>query len=241
MIKIFLTITFFFSSFLSAAELRVLTEDKPALNYLKEGQLVGQSIDVVREIMKRLKLTTKIEVLPWARAYDLLQREPNIALFSTSRIEPRENLFKWIGPIARKDWVFIVKKKSPLKIQSIEDAKKVALIGTYQDDSKEQYLKSIGFKNLETVIDDSLNPKKLLAGRIDMWISALIDYKITIEAEKLNVDDFQVGYTVKKQELYIAVSKQTDDALVKKWQTAFEGMVQDGTLAKIHAKYTTKN
>ena len=238
MYKIFFGILFLANSFLSAAELRVITEDKPALNYMKEGQLVGPSVEIVREIMKRLKLATTIEVLPWARAYDLLQREPNIALFSTTRIEPREKLFKWIGPIAQKDWIFLAKKNSALKIQNIEDAKKVSLIGTYQDDSKEMYLKSIGFKNLEAVIDDHLNPKKLLAGRIDLWISALVDYKIAIESEKLNPDDFRVVFNIKKQQLYIAVSKQADDALVKKWQKTFDEMVQDGTVAKIQSKFS---
>ena len=189
--------------------------------------------------MRRLKVKSlDIEVLPWARAYDRVQKEPNVGLFSTTRIEPREKLFKWVGPLASKDWIFLARKNSTIKINDIEDAKKVKNIGTYREDSKEQYLKSVGFKNLESVTEDSLNPKKLVAGRIDLWVSAKTDYKLAVESEHLKLSDFKIVYTVRKQDLYIAISKQTDDSLVHQWQSAYDAMAKDGTLAKIRSKYS---
>lgn len=224
---------------LGAAELKIITEDKPILNYLKDGKLVGLSVEIVQEMMTRLKVaSTEIEVLPWARAYDRVQKEANIGLFSTTRMEPRENLFKWVGPLASKDWILLARHDSKIKVNSMEDAKKVKIIGTYREDSKEQYLKSLGFKNLESVTEDSLNPKKLVAGRIDLWISAKTDYKLAIESDKLNLKDFKIVYTVKKQDLYIAISKQTDDVLVQKWQAVYDSMLKDGTLAKIRSRYS---
>ena len=220
-----------------ATEVKVYTEDKPAANYLKDGKLTGISVEIVQEIMKRIKSTTAIEVLPWARAYDTLQKDANVALFSTSRTEQRENLFKWVGPVVSKDWVLMAKRDSKIKINSIEDAKKVRLIGTYREDSKEQYLKSLNFTNLESVSEDNLNPKKLLSNRIDLWITAKSDYKLAIDNEKLNPKDFRIAFTVKKQDLFIAFSKQTDDATVKVWQKAYDSMVKDGSLAKIRAQH----
>ena len=229
----------FCSFIIDAAELMVITEDKPILNYVKDGKLVGLSVDIVQEMMKRLKVTsTEIEVLPWARAYDRVQKEPNIGLFSTTRIESREKLFKWVGPLASKDWIFLARHDSKIKINDLEDAKKVKNIGTYREDSKEQYLKSLGFNNLESVTQDSLNPKKLVAGRIDLWISAKTDFKLAVESEHLKLSDFKIVYTVKKQDLYIAISKQTDDSLVRKWQSVYDSMAKDGTLARIRSKYS---
>ena len=234
-----LLILIFCSLNLKAAELKIITEDKPTLNYVKDGKLVGASVEIVQEIMKRLNVaSTGIEVLPWARAYDLVLKEPNIGLFSTARIEPRENLFKWVGPLASKDWIFLARKDSKIKINSLDDAKKVKLIGTYREDSKEQYLKSVGFENIESVTEDSLNPKKLVAGRLDLWASSKTDYKLAIESEHLDLKDFKIAYTVKKQDLYLAISKLTDDALVQKWQAAFDSMLKDGTMARIRLKYT---
>ncbi|OEU71116.1 MAG: hypothetical protein BA863_09845 [Desulfovibrio sp. S3730MH75] len=66
-----------------------------------------------------------IKVMPWAQGYTMAQRQPNVALYSTTRTESRENLFKWVGPLATMKWVFFAKAGSGIKISSLDDAKKV--------------------------------------------------------------------------------------------------------------------
>ena len=39
---------------LLSAELTILTENLPPLNYLKDGVLVGPSVEIVKEIQKRV-------------------------------------------------------------------------------------------------------------------------------------------------------------------------------------------
>ena len=63
--------------------------------------------------------------MPWAQGYTMAQRQPNVALYSTTRTESRENLFKWVGPLATMKWVFFAKAGSGIKISSLDDAKKV--------------------------------------------------------------------------------------------------------------------
>ena len=78
----------------SQGKIRVITEDYPPLNYVENSQLKGASVDIVREILKKLYLQTKIDVFPWAHGYNLLETRDNIALFSTTRSKIREDLFK---------------------------------------------------------------------------------------------------------------------------------------------------
>ena len=56
---------------LAAEELTILTENLPPLNYLKNGKLVGSSVEIVQEIQKRLGSQEPIQVYPWARAYQM--------------------------------------------------------------------------------------------------------------------------------------------------------------------------
>ena len=56
---------------LFAAELTILTENLPPLNYEKDGELVGPSVEIVREIQSRVGSRDKIQVYPWARAYKM--------------------------------------------------------------------------------------------------------------------------------------------------------------------------
>ncbi|MGD8252224.1 MAG: transporter substrate-binding domain-containing protein, partial [Desulfobacterales bacterium] len=132
----------------NAQEMMVLTEESPPYNFTRDGRITGSSTEIVREILRRLGEPDGIQVLPWARSYKLLNSRPNVALFSTTRTPEREDRFFWIGPLFTVHYGFYARKSSHLRIDSLEDAKKVGSIATYKDDVKEQLLKSMGFVNL---------------------------------------------------------------------------------------------
>ena len=152
-----------------AAELIILTENLPPLNYVKDGELVGPSVDIVKEIQKRVGSDDKIQVYPWARAYKMALEEENVVLFGTTHTKARDKIFKWIGPLATKRDILVAKKGSGIKISTLNEAKKVRHIGTLRDDTRERLLLERGFKNLEPVSDEQLNAQKLILGRIDLW------------------------------------------------------------------------
>jgi polar amino acid transport system substrate-binding protein len=137
-----------------SAELTILTEHQPPLNYVEGGVLVGPSVEIVGEIQRRVGSHEEIKVYPWPRAYRprayrTALKEENVVLFGTTHTELRHDKFKWIGPLATKRDIFIAKKGSGIRINSLEDAKRVNRIGTVRDDTREQYLKGKGFTNLE--------------------------------------------------------------------------------------------
>jgi len=220
-----------------AGDLSLYTEDSPPLNYVENGKLDGASVAVVKAIQARIGDTTPIAVVPWARSYKALETEPNIALFSTTRTEQREGLFQWVGPIGYVSWVFVKKKGSPLHIGRIEDARKVRRIGTYLADAREQWLKGLGFTNLDSATSDSLNCKKLVMGRVDAWLTGDIDLPAACKVQGIARDDVEIAYVARKQELYIAFSKSTPPETVQKWQQGYDAIVKDGTFRAIHKQY----
>jgi len=58
-----------------AAELTILTKNLPNLNYLENGKLVRYSVDIIKEIQKRVGSTDEIKVFPWARAFKTALKE----------------------------------------------------------------------------------------------------------------------------------------------------------------------
>ena len=38
-------------------------------------------------------------MIPWSRAYELIQRRPNVVLLQMSRSAERNPLFNWVGPV----------------------------------------------------------------------------------------------------------------------------------------------
>lgn len=224
------------ASFSSAAEFKILTEEYPPFNYTEDGKLTGLSSDIVREITKRLGHSSEITVQPWARAYNAIQKEDGIILYSMTRTEQREDLFKWAGPVASNKWVFFAKKGSGVTINSIDDAKKLRKIGTYKDDATEQFLKEQGFTNISSVIKDEQNVPKLMAGRITLWIVGELQGIHKARVQGLD-GELEKVFDVKDTQLYIAFSRNTPDTEIAKWQKALDDMKADGTYDAMMKKY----
>ena len=223
-----------------SAELTILTENLPPLNYVENGVLVGPSVDIVKEIQRRVGSQEPIQVYPWARAYKMALEDENVILFSMTYTKLRYDKFKWIGPVAKKRDILVAKKGSGIKINSLEDAKKVNRIGTLRDDTRERLLKSLGFTNLEPVSDEQMNAKKLDLGRIDLWTYKKPGLRTVCELAGVDHNEMEEVYNLREIELMIAFSKKTSDAIVEKWRTAFNEMVADGTMMKICKEWNKK-
>jgi polar amino acid transport system substrate-binding protein len=238
--KIWLQVVIF--AFLSpgmihSASLRILTENLPPLNYVKDGALIGPSVEMVKEIQRRIGSTEEIQVYPWARAYQIAQEEENVMLFSVSHTASRENKFKWVGPLATKRDILVAKKGSNLVINSLEDAKKVLRIGVLRDDTKEEFLKMHGFTNLEPVSDERKNAQKLMLGRIDLWVFKKPGLKTVCELAGVDYDAVEEVFNLRETTVDIAFSLKTPDAVVEQWRTTFADMLTDGTVQAIRRKW----
>lgn len=218
-------------------ELKIYTENSPPGNYLGKGKITGLAVEIVREILRRLKLPDNIQMVPWARGYTLTLNRPSVALFSTTRLPQREKLFKWVGPLYTQMWGFYGKKDSGLKIRTLDDAKKVARIGTYYKDAKEQFLQKKGFANLVSTNNNISNIKRIVEGNLDLWVSS--DFNMPYLARQAGVDPdrLELVYTFRKVDNYIAFSVQTPDDLVDVWQQALNEIIKDGTYTKLRQKY----
>ena len=236
--SLLLVLFLFLASFqpLFSAELTILTENLPPLNYLRNDVLVGPSVEIVREIQRRVGSNEMIGVFPWARAYQLALENKNVVLFGMTHTTKRENLFKWVGPLATKRDILIAKKGSELKVHSLDDAQKVPRIGTLRDDTRERLLKEKGFTNLYPVSDELNNAKKLMLGRIDLWAYKKPGWKTVCELAGINPEEFYEVLDLREIDVCIAFSITTSDAIVTKWRNAFIEMMSDGTVDRIRAQ-----
>jgi polar amino acid transport system substrate-binding protein len=206
-----------------SAELTILTENLPPLNYVENGVLVGPSVEIVKEIQRRVGSHEQIKVYPWARAYKMALEEENVVLFGMTHTKVRDDIFKWVGPLATK--------------RDMEDAKKVKRIGTLRDDTRENLLKSHGFTNLEPVSDEQKNAKKLVLGRIDLWAYKQPGLKTVCDLAGVDYNEMEEVYHLRVIDVSIAFSKKTSDSIVQKWRNAFDEMLADGTIMQIRNKW----
>ncbi|HET9239590.1 MAG TPA: ABC transporter substrate-binding protein [Oligoflexus sp.] len=217
-----------------AQTLEILTEEDPPYSFIQpDGTVSGAGVEIVKEIQKRIGNTDPIHVVPWARAYLNIQKRPNVVVFTMSRTKARDPLFYWVGPILENNWVIIARKDSKIHIKSLEDAMTLKSIGVVRGYAWTEYMEQKDFKNLHIATSHSSNARMLNSGRVQAMLSTDLTYRSVLRAENLNPDEFEVILNVKNVKMYVALSKKTSEAIVKKWQAGFQAMKDDGTFRKI--------
>lgn len=208
----FYLLAFSFSA--NASTLDLLTEDDAPHNMMKNGQLVGIATEKLTEAFKRVNVSQRMELVPWARAYKSALTQPNSCAFSAARTPERENLFKWVGPIASMDWVLYTRTDNAApKPNKLEDIR-THTIGGYLQDVISVWLANQGYK-VEAAPNDAVNPKKLLAGHINYWASSRPRATAMLDKDGLSkkiVPIFTFGHT----DLYLACNPSvSEDAVLK--------------------------
>jgi polar amino acid transport system substrate-binding protein len=219
--------------------LTLLTEENPPYSYTEKGKLQGSAADIVREMATRAGVPVSFEVLPWDKAFMRTQGEREICLFATARLENREKLFVWIGPIATNLWAVFGKGDFAPPIRTLKDLSPYR-IGTMQRDPKVEFLRENGVNDIRSVRDDAQNPPLLLLPRanpdhIDLWITNLNSGREVAKAAK--VTDLKLVFIANEQPLFLACSPQTDRGVVRDLGKALEAMKADGSFARITAEY----
>ena len=238
--SILLLYTSLFSIVSNAENIRLYTENFKPFQYMDEqGSIKGFGIEVVQAVFEKAGISIEgpIRIAVWDNAYQIALKDQNTAIFMTVRSKAREDLFKWVGPLATREmWLYKLKSREDIKVKSLSDAKQY-LVGGYKS-AQTDYLIELGFPRLDIVLKEELNFKKLLAGRIDLMpsseilmISKLNDYGIPhTTVEKLIIFDNRYQY-------YLALNKDTSDTIVDRLQKALDTLKENGRYQQIEDLY----
>ena len=220
--------------------IKLLTETWTPYQMETKNGINGISIDLVKEIQKRIGNTQEIQVTTWNRGYDITLKKKGYALFLTTRSEKREKLFKWVGPISSMKLVFFKnKKRDDLEILTLDDAKKVKSIVVAKKTIANEVLSDYGFKNLEVNSLASYSFKKLQENKVDLYP---VEYHgFMYKLKKLHLEKTVVPVKMEEpifeSQLYIAFNINTEDKIIKTWQSALDEIKKDGTYQKILNNY----
>ena len=214
------------------------TEDYPPLTFMnKYGEASGYGAEVVKEIMKRNRIFADIRISDWSNGYELALNNPNFCLFTMDRTTLRESLFNWIGPIGSNSTYIYLKSGTTLKINNLEDAKKLNSIGTVSSWYSDQYLRNQGFTNLISDKDPSAMAINLMTGKIDAFVCSEVTFPDILKAAGYQYNNVTPAFAVMSSDYYIAFSKNTTPAIVTQWQATFNALKNDGTLAAIRSRW----
>lgn len=225
-----------------ALALQMLTEEYPPYNYTENKALIGVSTEILVEMGKRANVPMTFAIMPWPQAYEQTQKKVETCLFSTARIENRERIFKWVGPIATNEWGLFAKAAFKDPIKTLADARPYR-IGGVTNDAKIMWLRDQALTNIVEVNEDKLVPGMLTLDRkkqnaVDLWVTGVYAEKFVTAQSKIK--DVKLVLKIKEEPLWLACHPSLSDATIKSLQDALNAMQKDGAIRKIHAAYDSK-
>jgi len=239
-----------FTSFSYAQPLRIVSEKLPPLQFNQsDGAITGAMVDVVNLLLKKASIESKIEILPWARSYQIALERENTLIFSMLRGEDREDKFLWIGKLFAIDsYLVALKGHDTFNMNSIEDAKKYG-VGSIRQDLMESYLRKHGFtegENLYLSSDYTVLWQMLFSQRTDLAATNNILWKYEIEDSQLDPEQIEIIYKIPDiaSDLYLGASIGTDENIINQLRKALDEIKSNGQyqqiLQKWHLNTTTK-
>lgn len=223
---------------LAAERIVAVTENWRPYNYEENGAVKGTSTEIVRAVLDRSGVEYTIKVFPWGRSYNMALSQENILIYTIMRAPEREELFKWVGPVANSDQIFLYKLRTrkDIILESLDHAK-LFRIGVNRDTPAHAYLLALDFDDslIDVVAFDQMaNINKLLYGRIDLIPASETQFKYMIKEAGLSENTFEKALPLFELAPYMAFSRETPDALVEKVTESYNALVTEGKIRKFN-------
>jgi polar amino acid transport system substrate-binding protein len=235
----------------AAVEISALTEALPPLNYEVDGKVVGFSSELLDLMARESGITISKQLLPWARAYELVTRQGNTLIYSMARTPEREALFQWVGPIsARRILLYKLVERAEISIKTLDDARNYR-VGVVRESAAAKGLIQQGFvlngpqdvlgPGLDLGPHDESNMKKFVAKRFDLLVS--LDWAAAYNARNagLSPDDYQAVWVLDESLSYwYGLNLATDPEVARRLNAALQKVKNDGQYLLLKQKYLPK-
>lgn len=226
-------------SFATETVLPVVFEDYPPYEFVEDGEVKGVNVDLIREAFKRMGIKPFFEPRPWKRALFDLENGDIIALSSGFKTPKREAFAIFPSePLAMETNAVVALAESGVKIASLEDLRglKVGVV--------REYVYGHGFDEMQGLDKVETNTshqllKMLLEQRMDVVVGnrAVLKY---IAKDYGQLAQIKFVYVLGSDPLYLFFSRAhapMTEKLSRDFSRTIKAMHEDGTFARIEAKY----
>jgi len=233
----------FFSLVSNANQLRFVAEDLPPFHFLDANKKpTGALVEVIEALMSRTKLSGSIELMPFARSYNLALKNKNTFMFSLMKSTDREKNFQWVSQVYKsKAFLIGLRERSELNINNLDEAK-AFVVGTIRGYHSEQYLKDVGFstnKNLHLSVNYKHMWSMLFGEHIDYVLTNFVAIDREMKSIGFNKKDIKAFVELRDfpGDLFIATGLGTSGKIVDDLAGAVQEIKADGTYIKIMDKW----
>ena len=229
-----LTLCLSFAAFSAprAETVHFVTEEYAPFNYSKDGRITGIAVEQVEAMAKAAGIDYTLEIMPWARAFALAEKQAMHCVFTTGYNRERAGRFVWINPLLKDQMVLLKRKDDGRDGLTLAEAMELK-VGSQRDDFAVEALSLMGFKNIDLATDIDLTVRKLLSGRIDLMPTSIKTYRKMVK-DGLPVEKAMM---MAGQVYGIACQKDMPHAIVERLQAELDKLILNGEQDRIFTAY----
>jgi polar amino acid transport system substrate-binding protein len=191
------------------------------------GYIKGPTVEIVLRIMKEAgnPLSQKaLRFMPWDRALTLVETEAGKGIMTLVRTPERENSFKWVGPIGHVSLGAWAPVSRHIEIASAQDlyGYRIAVLRHSALDYDFLHEWDSAPERLTRVNSPKAQLKMLHEGRVDLVILNALDIRKLFHSLGIDPDAYEKVWSFIDSDFYLALNRDTDDALVAGLQAALD-------------------
>ncbi|BDW90957.1 substrate-binding periplasmic protein [Thalassospira tepidiphila] len=204
---------------------RVQSSDRPEPGYFDTLAI---------ELFTKAGLAVEIvPQMPWKRQMELAGREVGHVIYPTTRIDYREDVFQWVGPVSRTFWNLFGFVDAGWSDMAFDTLLRDARIGVLMGSAREGYLRDRGAQQLVMVPREELLLPMMMADRVDLIAiggNILRHYldKVRAEYPEVSIPDVAGIKPYRTCYLYIAISGDVPQSDITRLQTQLDRFKTDG-------------
>ncbi|QBG37280.1 substrate-binding periplasmic protein [Litorilituus sediminis] len=233
----------------AADKIRVYVEHIPPFVFTDENKISGMAIDIINQAAKASGIKVEYQEIVWSRAFHEAKHKANVMLTGLVRTKSREHDFHWLLalPMAvKRQNIYLwgltknAREKAP---KDISNAMVAVVLGDHKVQYYKNYMDKLGLRpNIYTVGSREQVIHMLFRNRVDYILSGELARSELIDSLGYDVSLIERGPQMlnTSKGLYIALSKPTNSALVKRLEKALNALVSSGVISEIATKWQSQ-
>lgn len=233
----------------AADKIRVYVEHIPPFVLTDKESVSGAAIEIINHAASASGIEIDYQEIVWSRAFHEAKHKANVMLTGLVRTKSREHDFHWLLPLpiaVERQNVYLWglnkdARKSPPK--DIKNATVAVVLGDHKVQYYKNYMDKLGLKpNIYTVGSREQVIHMLFHNRVDYILSGELARAELIGTLGYDVSLIERGPQMlnTSKGLYIALSKPTNTALVKRLEKALNDLASSGVISEIATKWRSQ-
>lgn len=204
----------------NSAPLMINTEEYPPFNYADEQQqIVGSATSLLRDALQHTDIEAQFILLPWARAYTQARLNADHCVYSTTRTDERESLFRWVGPLVINEWAAFSLAGHEINAGTLS-ALKNWRVGSVREDAVGNFVAAQGI-NVLRAPSERENVARLKAGLLDVIVLGKATGEFIAEEQDVALTHL---FTFAHAPLYLACHPSVSEALLERLQLQLDAL-----------------